>query len=359
MIERLNSIEERFDEVEQLLTQPDVLSDNKRMAQLSKEYKDLEKIVSAYHTQQNLEAQLKSAKEVFQAEDDQEFREMARDEMNLLGEKIEAQTEKLKQLIVPKDPEDSMNVIMEIRAGAGGDEAALFAGDLFQMYQRLCENRGWKLSVTDVNEGTSGGYKEIVASIEGEDAFGTLKYESGVHRVQRVPETETQGRVHTSAASVVMMPEPEEFEFELQDNDLRIDRFCASGNGGQSVNTTYSAVRLTHIPTGTVVSMQNERSQIKNLALAKKIMTARIYELEMKARTSEADAQRRSIVSTGDRSAKIRTYNFPQSRVTDHRIGKTEHNLAQVLDGPGLDGFLEALRLADNAEKLSGQTQTA
>ncbi|MFW5659104.1 MAG: peptide chain release factor 1, partial [Bacteroidota bacterium] len=357
MFERLKNIESRFDEVADLLTQPDVLSDNKRMAQLSKEYKDLEKIVKASHAYQRTKEQLESARDVFQNEEDQDFRELAREEMNELEPKLEQLEEDLKQLLVPKDPEDSMNVIMEIRAGAGGDEAALFAGDLFRMYERYCESMGWKLSVTDVNEGTSGGFKEIVASIEGEDAFGSLKYESGVHRVQRVPETETQGRVHTSAASVVMMPEPEAFEFELQEKDLRIDRFCASGNGGQSVNTTYSAVRLTHIPTGTVVSMQNERSQIKNLALAKKIMTARIYELEMKKRQSEADATRRSIVSTGDRSAKIRTYNFPQSRVTDHRINKTEHNLSQVLDGPGLGGFLEALRLADNAAKLAGEEQ--
>lgn len=352
MIDRLAQVEARFYEVEAALSDPTVAADPKRMAGLSKEYKELGKIHAAKKRYDTTLEALANAKEILAEETDDDFIALAKEEIADLEPKMGAIEQELKQLLIPKEPEDSMNVLLEIRAGTGGDEAALFVGDLFRMYERYCENRGWKLTVTDFNEGTSGGYKEILATVEGEDAYGTLKYESGVHRVQRVPATETQGRVHTSAASVVAMPEPEEFEFEIAEKDVRIDKFCASGNGGQSVNTTYSAVRLTHEPTGIVVSMQNERSQLKNLDLAWKVLKTRIYEQEMqKRKAKEADA-RKSLVSGGDRSAKIRTYNYPQSRVTDHRIGKSVHNLPAVLAGQ-LDEFLEALRIADNAERLA------
>jgi peptide chain release factor 1 len=359
MLERLKELEDRFQQVNEELTKPEVTSDVNQMAALSKEYKDLEKIISVGREYRGTLAHIQNTKTILETENDEEFLELAKEELEQQQahyERVEAQ---LRELLTPKDPEDSHNVIMEIRAGAGGDEACLFAGDLYRMYKRYCEHRGWKMETTDFTEGASGGYKEIVVSISGEDCFGILKFESGVHRVQRVPSTETQGRIHTSAASVAVLPEPEEFEVELKDKDLDIDRFCSSGNGGQSVNTTYSAVRVTHIPTGIVVSMQNERSQIKNLALAKQILKARIFEMEMKKRKEEEDSLRRSMISTGDRSAKIRTYNFPQSRVTDHRIGYTSHNLSGIMDGE-MEPVLEALRIAENAEKMAtGESASA
>jgi peptide chain release factor 1 len=329
----------------------DAMADMKRFSALSKEYKELEKIVSAYQQYKKILADTDSAKKVLETEKDPDFREMAKEELDQLYTAQEAMEEELKNLLIPKDPNDSKNVILEIRAGTGGDEASIFAGDLFRMYQRYAERKGWKLEIIDYTEGTSGGYKEIIASVAGNDVYGALKFESGVHRVQRVPATETQGRIHTSAASVVVLPEAEEVDVEINMNDVRKDTFCSSGPGGQSVNTTYSAVRLTHIPTGLVVSCQDEKSQIKNYEKALKVLRSRLYELELEKHNAEIGAQRKSMVGSGDRSDKIRTYNYPQSRVTDHRIGLTVYNLPSVMDG-NLDEFVEQLRITANAEKL-------
>src|SRR5690606_7398201 len=353
MIDKLEAIKARFEEVSQLIVQPDAMSDMKKYTQLSKEYKDLEKIVSRYKIYKNTIENIASAKELLNVEKDPEFREMAKMELEELQEKEEELEEELKKLLIPKDPNDSKNVILEIRAGTGGDEAAIFAGDLFRMYQRFAENQGWKLSVLDLTEGTSGGYKEIISTISGEDVYGMMKFESGVNRVQRVPATETQGRVHTSAASVAVLPEMEEVEVEVDMNDVRKDTFCSSGPGGQSVNTTYSAVRLTHIPSGIVVSCQDEKSQIKNFEKALKVLRSRLYEIELQKHNDEVGAQRKSMVGSGDRSDKIRTYNYPQGRVTDHRIGYSVHNLPVVMDGE-IGDFIERLRIAENSTKLQG-----
>jgi peptide chain release factor 1 len=351
MIDKLDAIVERFEEVGRLMVAEDAMADMKRFSALSKEYKELEKIVSAYQQYKKILADTDSAKKVLETEKDPDFREMAKEELDQLYTAQEAMEEELKNLLIPKDPNDSKNVILEIRAGTGGDEASIFAGDLFRMYQRYAERKGWKLEIIDYTEGTSGGYKEIIASVAGNDVYGALKFESGVHRVQRVPATETQGRIHTSAASVVVLPEAEEVDVEINMNDVRKDTFCSSGPGGQSVNTTYSAVRLTHIPTGLVVSCQDEKSQIKNYEKALKVLRSRLYELELEKHNAEIGAQRKSMVGSGDRSDKIRTYNYPQSRVTDHRIGLTVYNLPSVMDG-NLDEFVEQLRITANAEKL-------
>ncbi|WP_166920178.1 peptide chain release factor 1 [Thermonema lapsum] len=351
MIAKLEAIVERFEEVNRQMSDPNVISNMDNYAKLSKEYKELEKIVTVYKRYKSILSNIQNAKDILANEKDEEFREMAKIELDELLPAKEQIEEELKLLLIPKDPNDNKNAILEIRAAVGGDEAALFAGDLFRMYQRFAEKQGWKIEVLDYTEGTSGGYKEIVASITGNEAYGTLKYESGVHRVQRVPATETQGRVHTSAASVAVLPEMEEVEVEINPNDLRIDTFCSSGPGGQSVNTTYSAVRITHLPTGLVVSCQDEKSQIKNKEKAMKVLRARLYELELEKYQKEVGEQRRSMVKTGERSEKIRTYNFPQSRVTDHRIGLTLYNLPAVMDGE-LEEIIDALRIADNAEKL-------
>jgi peptide chain release factor 1 len=351
LIAKLEAIVERFEEVNRQMSDPNVISDMDNYAKLSKEYKELEKIVTVYKRYKSILSNIQNAKDILANEKDEEFREMAKIELDELLPAKEQIEEELKLLLIPKDPNDNKNAILEIRAAVGGDEAALFAGDLFRMYQRFAEKQGWKIEVLDYTEGTSGGYKEIVASITGNEAYGTLKYESGVHRVQRVPATETQGRVHTSAASVAVLPEMEEVEVEINPNDLRIDTFCSSGPGGQSVNTTYSAVRITHLPTGLVVSCQDEKSQIKNKEKAMKVLRARLYELELEKYQKEVGEQRRSMVKTGERSEKIRTYNFPQSRVTDHRIGLTLYNLPAVMDGE-LEEIIDALRIAENAEKL-------
>lgn len=351
MIDKLEAIKARFEEVGQLIVQPEAMADMKKYSKLNKEYKELEKIVSKYNVYKNIIGNIDSAKKVLSTEKDPEFREMAKAELDELLPQKEEVEEELKKMLIPKDPNDSKNAILEIRGGTGGDEAAIFAGDLFRMYQRFAESMGWKMEILDLTEGPSGGYKEIICTLSGEDVYGKLKYESGVHRVQRVPATETQGRVHTSAASVAVLPEMEEVEVEVNMNDIRKDTFCSSGPGGQSVNTTYSAVRLTHIPTGLVVSCQDEKSQIKNFEKALKVLRSRLYEIELKKHNEAVGAQRKSMVGSGDRSDKIRTYNYPQGRVTDHRIGYTVYNLPVVMDGE-IGDFIEQLRIAEHAEKM-------
>ena len=351
MTDKLEELKARFEEVGQLLVQPETMADMKTYSKLNKEYKDLEKIVVKYNDYKNVLDNIESAKELLSTEKDPEFRELAKVELDELSEKKEVLEEELKQLLIPKDPNDGKNAILEIRAGAGGDEAAIFAGDLFRMYQRFAEKQGWKMVVSDLTEGTAGGYNKIVSTVTGEDVYGILKYESGVHRVQRVPATETQGRVHTSAASVAILPEMDDVEVEIDMNDVRKDTYCSSGPGGQSVNTTYSAVRLTHAPTGIVVQCQDQKSQIKNFEKALRELKSRIYNIELQKHNEEVGAQRRSMVGSGDRSDKIRTYNYPQGRVTDHRISHSVHNLPSIMDG-NIDDFIEKLRIADNAEKM-------
>jgi peptide chain release factor 1 len=352
MIEKLESIKVRFEEVGELLIKPETLADMKLYSKLGKEYKELEKIVIKFAEYKKVLSNIQGAKQVLETEKDNDFREMAKQELEVLNPLKDEIEKELRDMLIPSDPNDGKNVILEIRAGTGGDEAALFAGDLFRMYQRFCEKMGWKLSVLDLTEGPSGGYKEIISSIVGESAYGLLKYESGVHRVQRVPVTETQGRVHTSAASVAVLPEVEEVEVEINMSDIRRDTFCSSGPGGQSVNTTYSAIRLTHIPSGIVVTCQDEKSQIKNFDKALKVLRSRLYEMEMEKINDEIGEKRKLMVGTGDRSDKIRTYNYPQSRVTDHRINYSVYNLATVLNGE-IEDFIEHLRIADNSQKLN------
>ena len=352
MLEKLEAIKNRFDEVSELIVDPNIISDMKQYIQLNKEYKDLQPIIEAYQEYKNILSNIENAKEMLK---DDEMKEMAKMELDELTPKQEELEEEIKVLLIPKDPADSKNAVVEIRAGAGGDEASIFTGDLYRLYSNYANSKGWKTEVVDVAEGTSGGYKEIIFNVKGEDVYGMLKFESGVHRVQRVPQTETQGRVHTSAASVVVMPEAEEFDVEIKDSDIRKDTYCSSGPGGQSVNTTYSAVRLTHIPTGVVAQCQDQKSQHKNYDKALKVLRSRIYEIELQKRLEELSGQRKSMVVTGDRSAKIRTYNYPQGRVTDHRIGLTQYNLSNVMDGE-IDKFIEELQLAENAERLEEGT---
>ena len=351
MIDKLEAIKGRFVEVGELLTQPDSMSDMKRFSKLSKEYKELEKIVSQYDKYSHILGRIADAREMLETEKDPDFREMAKGELEELQPQADDMEAHIRNLLLPRDPNDSKNVILEIRAGAGGDEASIFAGDLYRMYTRFAEMRGWRMELIDFTEGTSGGYKEIITTVSGEDVYAMLKWESGVHRVQRIPMTETQGRIHTSVASVAALPEMEDVEVEINTNDIRKDTFCSSGPGGQSVNTTYSAIRLTHIPTGLVVQCQDEKSQIKNYDKALKVLRSRLYELELQKHNDEVGAQRRGMIGSGDRSDKIRTYNYPQSRVTDHRIGMTVYNLPSVMDG-SIGDFIENLRLADNAERL-------
>ncbi len=351
MIEKLEEIKARFEEVSQLIVQPEVTSDMAVFTKLTKEYKHLEKIVKKYEEYRLVTGNLKSAKTVLETEKDEEFREMAKIELDELVPKKEELEEELKVMLIPRDPNDDKNAILEIRAGAGGDESSIFAGDLFRMYQRYCDDQGWSLAINEFVEGTAGGYSRIVASITGDEVYGKLKFESGVHRVQRVPATESQGRVHTSAASVAILPEAEEVDFKLNLGDIKKDTFRASGAGGQHINKTESAVRLTHIPSGMVVECQDGRSQHANYDKALTVLRSRLYEIEVKKKNAEVSAHRKSLVGSGDRSDKIRTYNYPQSRVTDHRINKTSYNLPAIIDGD-LDDFIEALRIADNAERM-------
>jgi peptide chain release factor 1 len=351
MLDKLEAINQRYENVNEELMQPDVMSDLKRYKALNKEYKELGKIVTEYRNYQQVLSNIENAREVIATEKDQDFREMAKMELDELMPEKERLEEVIKDLLLPKDPNDSKDVIMEIRAGAGGDEAAIFAGDLQRMYMRFAEKQGWKMELIDAMEGTAGGYKEIIVGVRGEDVYGKLKFESGVHRVQRVPATETQGRIHTSVASVVVIPEAEEFDIELNMSDIRKDYFCSSGPGGQSVNTTYSAVRLTHLPSGLVAQCQDQKSQLKNFDKALAVLRSRVYEMEL-AKKNEADGLvRKNMIGGGDRSDKIRTYNYPQGRVTDHRIGYTVYNLASVMEG-NVDDFVEQLRIAESAERL-------
>lgn len=341
----------KFEEIQQKITDPAAIADMKKYIQLNKEYKNLEGIIEAFKKYKILLDHIESARQVLEKEKDQELREMAKSELDELEPKVVPMEEQIKLLLIPADPEDSRNAILEIRAGTGGDEASIFAGDLFRMYSKFAEKKGWKINVTSCTDGTAGGYKEIIAEVTGHEVYGVLKYESGVHRVQRVPVTETQGRVHTSAATVAVLPEAEEFDIDLRMEDIRKDTFCSSGPGGQSVNTTYSAIRLTHIPTGIVVQCQDEKSQIKNLDKAMNELRTRLYNLEYQKHMDEIAHKRKTMVSTGDRSAKIRTYNYPQGRVTDHRINLTLYNLSAILDGE-VQPIIDELQIAENTERL-------
>jgi peptide chain release factor 1 len=349
--DKLEVIKNRWEEIAEQMNDPAVMADMKRYIKLNKDYKDLEPVVLAYKDYKTIIGNIESAQELLKTEKDADFREMARAELDELMPQKEAIEENIRMLLIPKDPQDSKNAVMEIRAGTGGDEASIFAGDLFRMYQKYCETKRWKVEVTDINEGTAGGYKEVVFNVTGSGAYGLLKFESGVHRVQRVPQTETQGRIHTSAASVVVLPEAEEFDIELNEKDIRKDTYCSSGPGGQSVNTTYSAIRLTHIPSGIVVTCQDEKSQLKNLAKAMKVLRNRLYDREYTKYLEEMSGKRKTMVSTGDRSAKIRTYNWPQGRVTDHRINLTLYNLQPIIDGD-IQEIIDKLQMAENAERL-------
>lgn len=351
ILDKLEIIKNRWEGLAEQMSDPEVLSDMKRFVKINKDYKDLEPVVLAYKEYKNIFDNIESAKDVIANETDADFKEMAKEELEELNPKLEEMEENIRVLMIPKDPEDDKNAVMEVRAGTGGDEASIFAGDLFRMYQKYCDSKHWKIDIVNINEGTSGGFKEIVFNVNGNGAYGLLKFESGVHRVQRVPKTETQGRVHTSASSVVVLPEADEFDIVLNEKDVRKDTFCSSGPGGQSVNTTYSAVRLTHIPSGIVVSCQDEKSQIKNLAKAMKVLRSRLYEREYAKHLEEMSSKRKTMVTTGDRSAKIRTYNYPQGRVTDHRINLTMYNLPAIIGGD-IQEIIDKLQMAENAERM-------
>ena len=351
MLARLDIVKQRFDEVSDLIIQPNIIADQKRYVQLTKEYKELKQLMDKRQEYITVMGNITEAEEIIKENIDPEITEMARLQLEEAKERLPQLEEEIKFLLIPKDPEDSKNAVMEIRAGTGGDEASIFAGDLYRMYSKYCQDKGWSVSVMDMNEGTSGGFKEIILEVNGEDVYGTLKFEAGVHRVQRVPQTETQGRVHTSAATVMVLPEAEEFDVELNMEDVKIIRTTSTGPGGQSVNTTYSAIQLQHIPTGIEVRCQDEKSQHKNLDKALKVLRSRLYEMEL-AKKMEADsARRKSMVSSGDRSAKIRTYNYPQGRVTDHRIGLTLYDLGNIMNGD-IQRLIDELQLAENTEKL-------
>lgn len=351
IISRLEGVRARFEEVEQLITDPSVIADMKRYVSLNREYKQLQPVVEAFETYQDALNNIESTKEMLSEDLDDEMKDMAKEELELYQQQRVSLEEEIQFLMIPKDPEDEKSAIVEIRAGTGGDEASIFAGDLYRMYLKFIETKKWKCSTTSSTEGTVGGFKEIIMEVSGEGVYGIMKYESGVHRVQRVPQTETQGRVHTSAATVAVLPEAEDFEIEVKQSDIRKDTYCSSGPGGQSVNTTYSAIRLTHIPTGIVVTCQDEKSQLKNLDKAMKELRTRLYNLEYQKRMDEISSKRKTMVSSGDRSAKIRTYNYSQGRVTDHRINLTLYNLQAIINGD-LKEIIEKLQMAENAERL-------
>ena len=357
MLDKLNIVQQRFNEISDLIIQPNIISDQKRYIKLNKEYKDFSVIIEKKKLYEELLANIKEAEEICKNEDDKEMVEMASDQLTESKQHIQKLEEEIKFLLIPKDPDDSKNVVIELRAGTGGDEASIFAGDLFRMYTKFCEGKKWNVSLVDSNPGTSGGYKEIIFEVSGnDDIYGLLKFESGVHRVQRVPQTETQGRVHTSAATVMVLPEAEEFDVEVNMNDVRIDYFCSSGPGGQSVNTTYSAVRLTHTPTGIVAQCQDQKSQHKNKDKALKVLRSRLYELELNKKLEADSLKRNSMVSSGDRSAKIRTYNYPQGRVTDHRIGLTLYDLQNIVNGD-IQKIIDELKLVQNTEMLKNSEE--
>lgn len=351
MLDRLQYVKQRFDEISDLIIQPDIIADQKRYVQLNQEYKSLNALVQKREEYMNLDANIKEAQEIIADGSDAEMVEMAKMQLDEAKDRLPELEEEIKFMLIPKDPEDAKNVMVEIRAGTGGDEASIFAGDLYRMYTKYCESRGWKCSVVDMSDGTSGGFKEVIFEVTGEDVYGALKYEAGVHRVQRVPQTETQGRVHTSAATVMVLPEAEEFDVQIDMNDVRVDFFCSSGPGGQSVNTTKSAVRLTHIPSGLVAQCQDQKSQHKNKDKALTVLRSRLYEQELAKKQEEDAKTRTSQVSSGDRSAKIRTYNYPQGRVTDHRIGVDVFDMDGVMSGK-IHKFIDELQLVANTEKL-------
>ena len=355
MLEKIQIIKQRFDEVSDLIIQPDIISDQKRYIQINKEYKDLKKILERAEVYKTLVFNLEEAQEIIADGSDPEIVEMAKIQMDEAKQQMLVLEEEIKVLLIPKDPEDAKNVVIEVRAGTGGDEASIFAGDLQRMYTKYCESKGWSVDVVDFNEGTSGGYKEIIFEVSGTDVYGSMKFEAGVHRVQRVPQTETQGRVHTSAASVIVLPEAEEFDLELDMSEVRIERTTSTGPGGQSVNTTYSAIKLHHEPTGMIVSCQDQKSSHKNLEKALKVLRSRLYEKELAKKQAADSEKRKSMVSSGDRSAKIRTYNYPQGRVTDHRIGLTLYDLSNIINGD-IQKVIDELMLAENTEKLKADS---
>ena len=351
MLEKLQIVKQRFDEVNDLIIQPEIISDQKRYVQLNKEYKDLRILMEKRKEYITLTNNINEADEIIADGSDAEMVEMAKMEIDEAKNRLPKLDDEIRFLLIPKDPEDAKDVVMEIRAGTGGDEASIFAGDLYRMYTKYCEGRGWKVSIIDLNEGTSGGFKEIIFEVSGEDVYGILKFEAGVHRVQRVPQTETQGRVHTSAATVMVLPEAEEFDVELDMQDVRIERTTSTGPGGQSVNTTYSAIKLHHEPTGIIVSCQDQKSQHKNLEKALKVLRSRLYDAELAKKQAADSEKRKSMVSSGDRSAKIRTYNYAQGRVTDHRIGLTLYDLQNIINGD-IQKILDELMMHENTEKL-------
>ncbi len=351
IISRLEGVKARFEEVGQLITDPAIINDMKKYVKLNREYRQLQPIIESYELYRDILSNIDSTKEMLAGEIDDEMKEMAKEELDLYQGQLGPLEAEIQILLIPKDPEDEKNAIVEIRAGTGGDEASIFAGDLYRMYLKYFETKKWKCSTTSSTEGTVGGFKEIIMEVTGNGVYGVMKYESGVHRVQRVPQTETQGRVHTSAATVAVLPEAEDFEIDVKQSDIRKDTYCSSGPGGQSVNTTYSAIRLTHIPTGIVVTCQDEKSQLKNLDKAMKELRTRLYNLEYQKRMDEISSKRKTMVSSGDRSAKIRTYNYSQGRVTDHRINLTLYNLQAIINGD-LKEIIEKLQMAENAERL-------
>ena len=351
MIEKIQIIKQRFDEVNDLIIQPDIIADQKRYVRLNKEYKDLKQIVDKGNIYQGLLNNITEAQEIIADGSDAEMVEMAKLQLDEAKEGTQKLEEEIRFLLIPKDPDDAKNVVIEVRAGTGGDEASIFAGDLYRMYSKYCSDKGWRTDVVSMNEGTSGGFKEIIFEVTGEDVYGTMKFEAGVHRVQRVPQTETQGRVHTSAATVMVLPEAEEIDFELDMTEVRIERTTSTGPGGQSVNTTYSAIKLHHEPTGMIVSCQDQKSSHKNLEKALKVLRSRLYDLELEKQRAADSEKRKSMVSSGDRSAKIRTYNYPQGRVTDHRIGLTLYDLSNIINGD-IQKIVDELMLAENTELL-------